>query len=600
MSNDLVKSCFLEHFPDDLSNEDVQKIEALLVPVPRLEVERIGTLRSVQLLDTPAESSYDRYTNLCARVFKTPICLISLVDVDRQWFKSRVGLEVSQTHRNTAFCAYTVHECSDDVFIVRDATKDPRFCDNPLVTGFPHICFYAGAALIVQGQKIGSLCIIDTKPRPDFNAADAVCLREIATIVEQLIEERRQRFMQTESDLARMTVSILYTLRYPLKALQLQKDALLRCAQNIQQHRGNNIAFWADEAFLKVLDEFRRGVSLLEATIQANLQLALAFSNSSISSSSASADVRNFKHMLSYVKDQENPTNRENIGNHYLKELQKMRSQCSEHALRWTEVMTKLQCTVSEFGTCVSDAISWQYPGNMSKSGESCEKATCLLNTNVIDLFLNAVLIQNIFKHKDFSAKINCRVANLHEFDLISKTSSNDQVGRFVMDVTFFVPNKVQPLVDDGQDVISSLFETGNNDILTYLIKSAEGNFSFLCSTDLNAVDDEQLALVYSVSLPCIVFNSDSHQFFANDGRMSNASTFVAISYNNGDILSSSVCYDTDKWCGDSKTTSSDELDDVCVLEPTERRRVDTHVKSIAKKYWRSIFSDAQQRVVPI
>ena len=103
------------------------------------EVERLSLLREYAVLDSGTEDSFERITALGARVFSVPICLVSLVDVGRQWFKSNHGLgETFETPRDQAFCAYTI-QTSEDVFVVKDATKDSRFCDNPLVTGPPDI-----------------------------------------------------------------------------------------------------------------------------------------------------------------------------------------------------------------------------------------------------------------------------------------------------------------------------------------------------------------------------------------------------------------------------------------------------------------------------
>lgn len=109
------------------------------------EAARLLALQRTNLLDTPAEKRFDRITRLAASVFKVPICLISLVDSDRQWFKSKVGLDACETGRDISFCGHAIlHE---DILIVSDATKDERFSSNPLVTHAPHIRFYAGAPL---------------------------------------------------------------------------------------------------------------------------------------------------------------------------------------------------------------------------------------------------------------------------------------------------------------------------------------------------------------------------------------------------------------------------------------------------------------------
>lgn len=128
------------------------------------ETNRIACLRELDLLDTEQTPDFDCLTHLAASVFEVPIALVSFVDVNRQWFKSRVGLEVSETPRAYAFCAYTI-EC-DDLLVIEDALRDPRFSSNQLVTGEPHIRFYAGAPLrLANGHALGTLCLIDRKPR---------------------------------------------------------------------------------------------------------------------------------------------------------------------------------------------------------------------------------------------------------------------------------------------------------------------------------------------------------------------------------------------------------------------------------------------------
>lgn len=128
------------------------------------ESSRLDVLASYDIMDTAAEKVFDDLTRLATTICGTPISLVSLVDENRQWFKSRVGLDAEQTPRDQAFCA---HAIQDDVpFIIEDATKDARFVDNPLVTDDPNIRFYAGMPLIVEdGSALGTLCVIDRKPR---------------------------------------------------------------------------------------------------------------------------------------------------------------------------------------------------------------------------------------------------------------------------------------------------------------------------------------------------------------------------------------------------------------------------------------------------
>ncbi|MET0241416.1 MAG: diguanylate cyclase [Sphingobium sp.] len=158
------------------------------------EAERLAKLRSFRILDTPDERELDAVTALAQRLIGCPIALVSLVDEHRQWFKSRQGLDATETHRDHAFCAHTIHE--DDIFIVTDATQDTRFADNPLVQGAPFIRFYAGMPLRPSAPGfsddlpgIGSLCVIDTQPRI-LSEEDAAILRDLATVVSGLIRAR--------------------------------------------------------------------------------------------------------------------------------------------------------------------------------------------------------------------------------------------------------------------------------------------------------------------------------------------------------------------------------------------------------------------------
>ncbi|MFM0396398.1 sensor domain-containing diguanylate cyclase [Paraburkholderia phytofirmans] len=152
-------------------------------PTPTNETARLDTLRALHILDTLPEERFDRLTRLAKRLFSVPIALVSLVDADRQWFKSCVGLNASETSRDVSFCAHAI--LGDEILMVPDTLADERFHDNPLVTDNPNIRFYAGCPLTVpNGSKLGTLCLIDTKPR-GLDEEERELLRDLARMAEQ-------------------------------------------------------------------------------------------------------------------------------------------------------------------------------------------------------------------------------------------------------------------------------------------------------------------------------------------------------------------------------------------------------------------------------
>ncbi len=156
------------------------------------ENERLKLLDSYSILDTIPEIDYDNLTAIASEICNTPISLVSLIDSKRQWFKSHHGLDVSETPKEYAFCAHAIND-TNDVFIIQDARKDERFNDNPLVTGEPHVIFYAGVPLVGSDNlPLGTLCVIDNKPKL-LSQSQVVALKALANQVMNLLELRKTK-----------------------------------------------------------------------------------------------------------------------------------------------------------------------------------------------------------------------------------------------------------------------------------------------------------------------------------------------------------------------------------------------------------------------
>ncbi|PYM24687.1 MAG: phytochrome sensor protein [Candidatus Rokuibacteriota bacterium] len=154
----------------------------IAAPAPADEPARVRALHARGILDTPPEERFDRITRLARRLFDVPAALVTLVDSERQWFKSAPGLEIRETPRDLSFCSYTIHQ--DTMFVVPDALTDPRFADNPMVSGEPRLRFYAGRPVRIDGRRVGTLCVVDSRPR-QLGDEDLQALDDLAALVEK-------------------------------------------------------------------------------------------------------------------------------------------------------------------------------------------------------------------------------------------------------------------------------------------------------------------------------------------------------------------------------------------------------------------------------
>ncbi|NEX59615.1 helix-turn-helix domain-containing protein [Noviherbaspirillum galbum] len=157
-------------------------------PVPENEAARLQALAATGLVDSPAEHAFDRLTWLAAQVTGASMALLSLLTTKRQWFKSRLGLDTAETPREWAFCSHAIVQ--DNALVVEDASRDPRFRDNPLVTGHPFIRFYAGFAVTDRNQlPLGTLCVLDNKPRA-LTEGQFQALHELSALASEEISRR--------------------------------------------------------------------------------------------------------------------------------------------------------------------------------------------------------------------------------------------------------------------------------------------------------------------------------------------------------------------------------------------------------------------------
>ncbi len=200
----------------------------LIADLPQNEEQRLEALRSYKILDTLPEEEYDSITKIAAEICDTPIALVSLIDAKRQWFKSRYGLNVTETPRDFAFCAHSILE-PNELFIIPDATKDPRFFDNPLTTDIPNVVFYVGAPLITQeGYALGTLCVIDNKPRNTITDGQQESLLALSKQVVSkfnlrkkniYLEQKNKEITRLNNDLSQFAYRLSHDLKTHLRGI---------------------------------------------------------------------------------------------------------------------------------------------------------------------------------------------------------------------------------------------------------------------------------------------------------------------------------------------------------------------------------------------
>eukprot|EP01039_Chlorochromonas_danica_P003606 gene3606-3949_t len=202
--------------------EVILKLLRVHLPLPLYEPHRIRVLKETKILNSSRNDvRFDRFTQLCARVFSTPISLISFLDIDQCWIKSSVGFQPKVISRDHAFCSHLLDEHALRVLLFRDTKKDCRSCHSPLVSSCG-IRFYAGTSIICGGMKIGTLCVMDTQPRYDFDEQNQLILLDIAACISSLLEEQRKRNLEEQEQLVRSLGTFYRQLHRASSALMLE------------------------------------------------------------------------------------------------------------------------------------------------------------------------------------------------------------------------------------------------------------------------------------------------------------------------------------------------------------------------------------------
>ncbi len=282
-----------EHLP--ASEAQFRTSIMLDAPIPADEVLRLADLHELAVLDTPPEPRFDRITQAAQRLFGVPTALVSLVDSERQWFKSHSGLCATETPRNISFCGHAIH--ADRPFVIPDASADERFADNPLVAGELHLRFYAGIPLKSRnGRALGTLCLIDYQPR-QMSADDLLLLADLGAWAER---ELNLQELEAANDRAEVSARQLRVV------LDSAADAIIAVDEQLAIHtfnfaagqmfgrsenemRGNSLAALLPAA---AIDQLRDGIRSLMATHQLHLVLPPGLELVSCDGCSFRADIR--------------------------------------------------------------------------------------------------------------------------------------------------------------------------------------------------------------------------------------------------------------------------------------------------------------------